>query len=88
MCDYRFGDPSYITDTIREARLDCDWLDTALYADVAALPRLREILKNAEHGYVGSCGYGAKLTLTFTGGEKLTVFKGCDGCEECSANDS
>ena len=80
-CDYRFGDPSYITDTIREARLDCDWLDTTLYADEADLPRLREILKNAEHGYVGSCGYGAKLTLTFTGGEKLTVFKGCDGCD-------
>ena len=80
-CDYRFGDPSYITDTIREARLDCDWLDTALYADEADLPRLREILKNAEHGYVGACGYGAKLTLTFTGGEKLTVFKGCDGCD-------
>ena len=80
-CDYRFGDPSYITDTIREARLDCDWLDAPLYADEAKLPRLREILKNAEHGYVGSCGYGAKLTLTFTGGEKLTVFKGCDGCD-------
>ena len=80
-CDYRFGDPSYITDTIREARLDCDWLDAPLYANEDDLPRLREILKNAEHGYVGSCGYGAKLTLTFTGGEKLTVFKGCDGCD-------
>ena len=80
-CDYRFGDPSYITDTIREARLDCDWLDTPLYANEADLPRLREILKNAEHGYVGACGYGAKLTLTFTGGEKLTVFKGTDDCD-------
>lgn len=80
-CDYRWGDPSYITDTIREARLDCDWLDAPLYADEADLPRLREILKNAEQGYVGSCGYGAKLTLTFTGGEKMTVFKGCDGCD-------
>ena len=80
-CDYRFGDPSYITDTIREARLDCDWLDTTLYADEADLPRLREILKNAQHDFVGACGYGAKLTLTFTGGEKLTVFKGCDSCD-------
>lgn len=80
-CDYRFGDPSYITDTIREARLDCDWLDAPLYADAEDLPRLREILKNAEHGYVGSCGYGAKLTLTFTGGEKLVLFKGTDGCD-------
>lgn len=80
-CDYRFGDPSYITDTIREARLDCDWLDAPLYADEEDLPRLREILKNAKHDIVGACGYGAKLTLTFTGGEKLTVFKGCDSCD-------
>ena len=80
-CDYRFGDPSYITDTIREARLDCDWLDAPLYAGEEDLPRLREILKNAEQGYVGACGYGAKLTLTFTGGEKLTVFKGTDDCD-------
>ena len=80
-CDYRFGDPSYIKDTIREARLDCEWLDTPLYARSEDLSRLREILKNAEQGYVGACGYGAKLTLTFSGGEMLTVFKGCDGCD-------
>ena len=80
-CDYRFGDPSMITDTIREARLDCDWLDAPLYANEEDLPRLREILKNAQHDFVGACGYGAKLTLTFTGGEKLTVFKGCDSCD-------
>ena len=80
-CDYRFGDPSMITDTIREARLDCDWLDAPLYASEEDLPRLREILKNAQYDFVGACGYGAKLTLTFTGGEKLTVFKGCDSCD-------
>jgi len=80
-CDYRFGDPSYITDTVREAQLICDWLDEPLYAKAEDLPRLRKILKNAEQGYVGACGYGATLTLTFTGGEKLTVFKGCDGCD-------
>lgn len=80
-CDYRFGDPSYITDDIREARLDCDWLDEPVYAAEEDLPRLREILKNAEHGYVGACGYGAKLTLNFVGGEKLTMFKGTDSCD-------
>ena len=80
-CDYRFGDPSYITDTIREAQLICDWLDEPLYAKTEDLPRLRKMLKNAEQGYVGACGYGATLKLTFTGGEKLTVFKGCDGCD-------
>jgi len=80
-CDYRFGDPGMITDTVCEARLDCDWLDAPLYAKEEDLPRLREILKNAQFGYVGACGYAAKLTLTFTGGEKLTMFKGCDGCD-------
>ena len=80
-CDYRFGDPSYITDTVREAQLICDWLDEPLYAKAEDLPRLRKILKNAEQGYVGACGYGATLKLTFTGGEKRTVFKGCDGCD-------
>ena len=80
-CNYKFADPSYITGDVLEAALDCDWLDTTLYAEKADLPRLREILKNAEFGYVGSCGYGAKLTLTLTGGEKLTVFKGADDCD-------
>lgn len=80
-CDYRFADPSLITGPILEAELDCDWLDAPVYANKGDLERLREILVNAEFGYVGSCGYGAKLTLTLTGGEKLTVFKGCDGCD-------
>jgi len=80
-CDYRFGAPSYITDTIREARLDCPWLEEPLYAKAEDLPRLREILKNSEKGYIGACGYGAVLKLTFTGGEKLTVFKGTDSCD-------
>ena len=79
-CDYRFADPSYIRSPILGAELDCDWLDTTLQANEADLPRLEEILKNAEFGVVGSCGYGARLTLSFTGGEKLTVFKGTDGC--------
>ena len=57
------------------------WLDEPLYAQETALPRLREMLTKAEKGYVGACGYGAKLTLTFTGGEKLTVFKGTDDCD-------
>ena len=80
-CDYRFNDPSAIRDDIKEARLDCDWLTEPVYASEDALPRLREILQNAEQGYVGACGYGAKLTLTFVGGEKLTVLKGTDGCD-------
>ncbi len=80
-CDYRFVDPGNITDTILEAELDCEWLDAPLYASEGDLLHLQEILKNAEQGYVGSCGYQAKLTLTFADGEKLTAFKGCDSCD-------
>lgn len=80
-CGYRFEDPSMISDTIREASLECDWLEEPIYASEEDLPRLREILKNAELGFVGGCGYSAKLTLNFIGGETMTVFKGCDGCD-------
>lgn len=80
-CDYRFEDPGMIEDTILEARLDCDWLENPIFAKEDDITRLREILKNAEFGYVGGCGYGAKLSLTFANGEKMTVFKGCDGCD-------
>lgn len=79
-CDYRFADPSLITGPILGAELDCDWLDTTLRADEVNLPRLEEILKDAEFGAVGDCGYGARLTLRLTGGEKMTVFKGTDDC--------
>ena len=50
------------------------WLDEPLYAQETALPRLREMLTKAEKGYVGACGYGAKLTLTFLGSEENTEF--------------
>ena len=80
-CRYRFESPDAITGDIVEATLDMAALDTTLHAEKSDLPRLKEILTNAEFGYVGSCGYGAKLTLTFTGGEKLTVFKGTDDCD-------
>jgi len=80
-CEYRFENPGMIQDTILEARLDCDWLDHPIYAKIVDIPRLQEILKNAEFGYVGGCGYGAKLSLTFPDGEKMTVFKGCDDCD-------
>lgn len=80
-CGYKFADPGHITGSILEARLDCDWLEKPLYADGSDLERLREILVNAEFGYVGNCGYGAKLTIGLTGGEQLTMFKGTDGCD-------
>ena len=45
------------------------------------------MLKNAEKGYVGACGYGATLTLTFTGQEEGRVLRGAakfrDSLNEC-----
>lgn len=75
-CDYRFNDPSAIRADISEARLNFDGQDVPLYAAETELPRLREILQNARLGYVTADDYGAKLTLSFVGGEKLTLFKG------------
>ncbi len=79
-CDYRFGDPGMINAPLTEAKLECSWLNEPLYADEADLERLGEILKNAQFGYVGACGYGAKLTVRM-GNEMVTMFKGTDGCD-------
>lgn len=64
------------------AVLEGDWLsEPHCVVDEADLNRLVEILKNAEFGYVGSCGYGDRVTLTSKSGEKFTLFKGTDGCD-------
>ena len=80
-CNYKFATPSDIDKMIVTAVLECDWLKEDIYVEGEALERLREILTNAEFGFVGGCGYGAKLTITLEGGEEITVFKGCDGCD-------
>jgi len=80
-CGYRFATPEDIDAPILEARLDCEWLETPIYLNESNLKRLEEILKAAEFGYVGGCGYGAKLTLTLASGETVIVYKGCDGCD-------
>ncbi len=80
-CNYKFVTPSEIDEPILQAVLKCDWLEKELYAKEEDLERLREILMNAEFGFVGGCGYGARLTITLAGGEKITVFKGCDSCD-------
>ena len=45
------------------------------------MPRLRSLLVNAEKGYMGKCGYGAKLTLTLSSGQQVTAYKGTDSCD-------
>jgi len=80
-CNYKFATPNDIDEPIVKAVLECDWLNEEIQVEGEALERLREILTNAEFGFVGGCGYGAKLTITLEGGEEITVFKGCDGCD-------
>jgi beta-lactamase regulating signal transducer with metallopeptidase domain len=81
-CDYRFADPGYIRGDVLAAELEGDWLEAPRRVVAEAdLSRLTEMLKNAEFGYVGGCGYGAKVTLTFKNGEQFTFFKGTDGCD-------
>ena len=48
------------------------------------MPRLRSLLVNAEKGYMGKCGYGAKLTLTLSSGEQVVAYKGTDSCDSIS----
>jgi len=79
-CGYQFANPDSITASIKDACLDCNWIEEPLHLDEAYLPRLEEILKSAKCIGVGNCGYGAKLTLTLENGETLTVFKGTDDC--------
>ena len=78
-CGYKFVSPADITGDIVEARLD--WLGEPIYADEVDLPRLRSLLVNAEKGYMGKCGYGAKLTLTLSSGEQVVAYKGTDSCD-------
>ena len=80
-CNYKFATPSDIDEPIVKAVLECDWLKEEIHVEGEDLERLREILTNAELGFVGSCGYGAKLTITLDSGEEVVVFKGCDGCD-------
>ena len=80
-CDYRFADPGYVPELLTGAVLEGDWLEEPRYAAEADVERLGDILRNAEFGFVGSCGYGARVTLTAANGEQFTCFKGTDGCD-------
>jgi len=79
-CGYQFATPDSITAPIKDARLDCSWMEEPLYADADDLSELEKILKSAKCTGVGKCGYEAKLTLTLENGERLSVFKGIDDC--------
>ncbi len=80
-CSYTFATPADIQSDIVEARLDCNWLEEPVYAAETDLARLQSILKNAEFGYMGACGYGAKLTIRMEDGSEMVMFKGTDSCD-------
>ncbi len=79
-CGYQFAVPADITAPIKEARLECSWLEETRYLEPEYMQRLEQILKEAKYTGVGNCGYGAKLTVTLEGGQELIVFKGTDDC--------
>ena len=72
-CGYQFASPDSITASVKEACLDCSWLEEPLYLDATHFSRLEKILKSAKLTGVGNCGYGAKLTLTLENIEKPAV---------------
>ncbi len=80
-CGYRLASPRDLTGSILEARLDCDWLEQPLYASEGDLQRLQAILVGAQYGYVGNCGYGARLTLQLSDGSTMVLFKATDDCD-------
>ena len=79
-CGYLFASPASLQSPIKEARLDCNWLEEPIYLGEEKLPQLEKILKGAEQIGVGDCGYGAVLTLTLENGERMTLYKGTDDC--------
>ncbi len=80
-CGYKFASPKDITNPIVEATLECPWLDATFSASESDLQALHSMLTNAEFGYIGACGYGAKLTVKLSDGTELVLFKGTDDCD-------
>ncbi|MGN0424668.1 MAG: M56 family metallopeptidase [Acetatifactor sp.] len=79
-CGYLLASPAGLQSPIKEARLDCNWLEEPICLGEEKLSQLEKILKGAEYIGVGNCGYGAVLTLTLENGEQMTLFKGTDDC--------
>ncbi len=80
-CGYQFAAPRDIRSDIVEARLDCDWLEEPRYVQSEDLEQLQTILRNAEFGFAGKCGYNARLTIRMADGSDMVLFKGTDSCD-------
>lgn len=79
-CGYTFVTPEDFRGNMTSAKLEFYGGETYT-ADKADLPALQKMLTNARaYGGGASCGFGAKLTVTFDDGRTVSVLKGTDSC--------
>lgn len=79
-CGYTFVTPEDFRGNMTAAKLEFYGGETYT-ADKADLPALQRMLTNARaYGGGASCGFGAKLTVTFDDGRTVSVLKGTDNC--------
>ena len=79
-CGYTFVTPEDFKGNMTAAKLEFYGGETYT-ADKADLPALQRMLTNARaYGGASSCGFGAKLTVTFDDGRTVSVLKGTDSC--------
>ena len=79
-CGYTFVTPEDFKGNMTSAKLEFYGGETYT-ADKADLPALQRMLTNARaYGGGSSCGFGAKLTVTFDDGRTVSVLKGTDSC--------
>lgn len=79
-CGYTFVTPEDFRGNMTAAKLEFYGGETYT-ADKADLPALQRMLTNASaYGGGASCGFGAKLTVTFDDGRTVSVLKGTDSC--------
>ncbi len=79
-CGYTFVTPEDFRGNMTAAKLEFYGGETYTAAK-ADLPALQKMLTNARaYGGGASCGFGAKLTVTFDDGRTVSVLKGTDSC--------
>lgn len=79
-CGYTFVTPEDFRGNMTSAKLEFYGGKTYTAAK-ADLPALQKMLTNARaYGGASSCGFGAKLTVTFDDGRTVSVLKGTDSC--------
>lgn len=79
-CGYTFVTPADFRGNMTSAKLEFYGGETYTAAK-ADLPALQRMLTNARaYGGGPSCGFGAKLTVTFDDGRTVSVLKGTDSC--------